>query len=296
MYTIYTDTSGTTSSSSASITGHWNTDSHYTTPGNTEMKVSTTDKGDGVINPSLYFRFVKSKFSKLQQQELSLRLNKLKKMIMASKEIKQQALYEQLSLQLAITVREQEALVAGCSMRVDKKVINKFIDRVTDKCVKLSILEEFPRTIPASVRDKLKKIQDIGIFDEYWVLYTDYTEEKQLKTNKSKIKEKDPILFGSFKFSPDTFYYITDWIDKYCDITMSKFIDAIQVDDPEFELDRIPDINDESVSSILQEVTNRYDRLKNTKADNYRDLMAEEDKERGKKPKKKSLIDRIRNK
>jgi hypothetical protein len=280
--------------SSSNLTGTWTDATEYTTPSGSQFSFKVDkEEPEGNINPALYFRFVKSKFKPIDQQELTLRFDKLQKLVLASKEINQQALYEQLSIQLAVTVREQEALVAGCGIKINTDTVEKFIGKVKDRCIKYTLLENFPRTIPSKVRDKIRTIQDLEIFDSYHVLYTDYTDEA-LKTNKDKIRERDPILFGSFKFLPKQLYYITDWVDKYCELTMSKLISEIQLDDPEFELDRIPDISDEYVCQILEEVKIRQERLDKTKPSNYKDLMEEEDKD-NKKPKKekKKLSEKI---
>ena len=39
-------------------------------------------------------------------------------------------------------------------------------------------------------------------------------------------KKRDPILFGLIKGSRKL-YYICDWIDEYCDLTLSQLIDKI---------------------------------------------------------------------
>lgn len=98
-----------------------------------------------------------------------------------------------------------------------------------------------------------------------------------VKTNKEKIREKDPILFGRFSFTPNTYYYITDWVDKYCDLTLVKLVDTLKVTDPEFELDFIPEIDDKYVKKIMQEVDDRVKRLSMTKPSNFVGLMREED-------------------
>ena len=192
------------------------------------------------INPKIYFKFVKSKLTKIEVDTLKKRLNKIRPLLVQAEEMKQQALFEALSNQLAVLVREQEAFAIGHEKRIHRKYIEKFMKKVEDRCIKFEPLASFPRVIPAKVREKIKRVQESGVFDEFHILYIDHTGE-ELKTNKQKIKEKDPILFGRFNFQPDVFYFIVDWIDKYCDLTLSKLIDELQIDDPEFELDLLPE-------------------------------------------------------
>ncbi|MDU7184950.1 MAG: hypothetical protein E6294_02830, partial [Klebsiella sp.] len=65
-------------------------------------------------------------------------------------------------------------------------------------------------------------------FDEFFIVFTDYTGEKEREVKKERI-EKDPILFGAFlneetKVVADRFYFLGDWIDEYCDLTLDKMI------------------------------------------------------------------------
>lgn len=121
-------------------------------------------------------------------------------------------------------------------------------------------------------------------------MYVDYTGEK-LKTNSDKIREKDPILFGVFSFQPDVLYYIVDWIDEYCDLTLDKLLTEIKIDDPEFELNAVPDIDDEYINSLIVDVKDRAKKLADTKASNYKDLLK---KEADEKIKRKEFRDKIK--
>jgi hypothetical protein len=232
---------------------------------------------DKKFSPEIFIKFVKSKLSSLEQLEVEFAINKMGRMLMAAKEIQQTALHEQLALRLAIAVREQEARAIGCGRSLNKTVIKKYITKVEDRVVKFDKFENFPRVVPAEVAAKIKAVQATAVFDEYHILYVDYTSET-LETNKRKIEKKDPVLFGCFSFQPDIMYFIIDWIDKYCDLTLSKLIGEIQVDDPEFKLDMIPQIDQSYVDKLIQEVIDRDARLRGTTPKNYKALMAEEDR------------------
>ena len=63
------------------------------------------------------------------------------------------------------------------------------------------------------------------------MLFTDYTKKKQniAKNGNAKTKEKDPIVFGAFidrtyktAMMSERIYYIADWVDEYCDLTLEK--------------------------------------------------------------------------
>lgn len=242
-------------------------------------KVTFKQSANQQISAKLYISYVKSKLTKLQQEKIKRRLAKLQKLVAYSQDMGQQALYEELTKEVAVLVRESEMDALGIKTFVDKNSIEKFKNQVKDRVIKLDTLENFPRVIPANVQRKLKGLKKSGIFDEYHILFVDYTDQK-LKTNKEKIREKDPILFGKLQYQPDRFYYIADWVDEYCDLTLNKMVDTIRLDDPEFELSKIEDIDQNRWDGIVNEVKERLDRLKNTNVNNYRDLMKEEEKKK----------------
>jgi hypothetical protein len=250
------------------------------TEAGTKTKLETKKTPEG-ISPKLYFSYVKSKLSTLEKKKLQERLKKLQGLVVQSKELDQQAMYEDLSRMLAVVVRESEALAVGVEKFILLEHVEKFKSKVKDKVIKFNRLEEFIRPIPAKQRAKIKAIKDKKIFDELWILYVDYTDEK-IKTNKEKIQEKDPVVFGKFAYAPDVLYFVCDWVDKYCDITLSKIVDTLKQDDQEFAPAKIGDIDEKFYSSIVSEVKTRHERLAITKRDNYRSLMAEEDKDRTK--------------
>lgn len=77
-------------------------------------------------------------------------------------------------------------------------------------------------------------IRQKNIFDKMYVVFTDYTGKVE-KTVQKERREKDPILFGTFQkigkrfnwnnsMINDRFYFLGDWEDEYCDLTMDKFL------------------------------------------------------------------------
>jgi hypothetical protein len=234
---------------------------------------------DKKFSPKIYFRFIKSKLTKIEQDLLREQLNKLKPMLIAANQSGQRALYEKLSVHAAVAIKEQEALAIGCGTRIPKKIIDRFIPKVVDKVVKFDLLANFPRPIPVKVRTRIAEVREKQVFDEFHILYVDYTEEAPLKTTAKKIREKDPILFGTFKFQPDVFYFIVDWVDKYCDITLSKVVETIQLEDPEYQLDMVPEVDEDYFNEIVKKVNKSHERLKKTNSRNFEELEAEENEE-----------------
>jgi hypothetical protein len=250
---------------------------------NVEIKVelNASDKG---ITPKFYFKIVKGKFKKLEREKLKAQLIKLRSLVKNAKEFNQQALYERFSEMIAVIARELEAEALGLTTYISKQDVDKYRSRVIEidgsKGNRISVnfekLEDFKRSIPKLPGDKIKRVKELNLFDTYHILHLDYTKEV-VKTNKEKIREKDPIVFGAYLYAPDRLYYICDWVDEFCDLTLDKFVDTLRLEDPEYELETSPDLDKEFLEQIKQEVLDRACRLKGTNPSNYRDNMKVED-------------------
>jgi hypothetical protein len=81
------------------------------------------------------------------------------------------------------------------------------------------------REVPDELVDVVDKTKDI--FDQFYVVFTDYTGKEERKVEKER-RDKDPILFGVFKNNTtvsDRFYFLGDWVDEYCDLTLDKMVE-----------------------------------------------------------------------
>lgn len=232
------------------------------------------------IHPKLIFKFVKSKLTKIEQAELKKKLDKLAPMLNYAKELQQSAIYEDCAKKILEIVREQEAATQGIETIIQKKDIEKLIYNVRDKVIKFKEFSEFPRVVPKKVRTVLKNLQTKKIFDNYMILYTDFSKpEEEIKSTKQKVKEKDPILFGVFNDTPNKLYFIIDWEDEYCDLTLDKLVDNLTELDPDYQVEEVPTITQAYIKELKEEIKKKHNRLINTNPSNYRELMAEEDKD-----------------
>ena len=107
-----------------------------------------------------------------------------------------------------------------------KEDIEKYIDDISKNTVKIIELENYEREIPDEIVEIIEKTKDI--FDKMYVLFTDYTGKITKEISKER-RDKDPILFGVFSDEKsraivDRFYYLGDWEDEYCDLTLEKMI------------------------------------------------------------------------
>ena len=259
--------SGFVSNSGTSIVSPSGTMANVVISGNGTIN----DGGKKGISATLYFKYVKSKLTKTQQKVLYSRLIKLKDLYDSANMCGQDGLADVLLTKLAITIREQEAVVCGYDKFILGADIKKFKGLVLDNNVSMCLLKNFPRPIPKKMITKIASAQSKGVFDEFHVLFLNPTNARTLPTQKEKIIEKDPIVFGKFSFD-DRYFYICDWIDEYCDLTLDKFCETMQKDSKlkeVYELGEVSTLTNRELSNIKDEVAASYERLKSANASNY---------------------------
>lgn len=100
-------------------------------------------------------------------------------------------------------------------------VHNKF---KTNLC--LTYIKNFVKIIPEEVTSLKKEADALKIFDNYVILHYDYSGDAVAETKEEEEKRKDPVLFGVIKGSKNL-YYIGDWVDDYCDLTLDAIIKKI---------------------------------------------------------------------
>lgn len=132
--------------------------------------------------------------------------------------------------------KENELIALGFDRFIYKDDLTYIIDKLNEKNTKniyFIELENYPRVIPNDVVEKIKTVKDRKIFDNYYVLYTDYTRKTQ---NTGERVRKDPIVFGAFsasnaegtiRYMSERMYYIADWVDEYCDLTLDRLLNVV---------------------------------------------------------------------
>lgn len=135
---------------------------------------------------------------------------------------------QKLNFLVDVLSKEEKLVELGITTFVYKDVIEDYIEGISNDVVKIVELSRYTREIPDEFVEIISKTKDI--FDEMYVVFTDYTGKEERKTKQER-RDKDPILFGCFKNSnivADRFYVLGDWIDEYCDLTLDKLIDQYQ--------------------------------------------------------------------
>lgn len=137
----------------------------------------------------------------------------------------QTALVEHLKFGLDTARTEAQMAAAGFDEYLEEEVVVRFA-KISPRGLDLIWLENFVRVIPDHVLDRKKKADEHGLFDNYVVLAYD-PESTAKKDTKAEIeRKKDPILFGLIE-NRRRLYYIGDWVDELCDLTLDQIADKL---------------------------------------------------------------------
>lgn len=205
------------------------------------------------ISAKLYFSYVKSKMGKVEKERFKKKAQKLQTLIKQAQDINQVGLAEQLGKRLQVIVAEMEMSVYGIDKWVDQSVIYKFKELVKDRTIDFVHLNNFPRTVPSAIRGKITKLQKAGIFDEFWVLFNNPKKE----VAKTLAQEKDPIVFGRLVSMPGRYYFVADWVDEYCDLTLDQFVDEIKKVDKDYLPTELPEIDENFIKETVKDVRSK---------------------------------------
>lgn len=127
--------------------------------------------------------------------------------------------------------KEREIVKMGIDTFVYYEDIEEYIDDVAKNVIKIIELERYERDIPDEAVEIVSQTKHL--FTQFYVVFTDYTGNAERKVEKER-REKDPILFGTFKDKnsnelPERFYFIADWEDEYCDLTLTRMVEEVRI-------------------------------------------------------------------
>lgn len=204
------------------------------------------------VTPKEYFDRIKSLRNTMQEEEIDTMYDSLLTMANTYKKTGQIEGLKKILFFLESLKNERQVLAAGIDTFVYRSDIEEYIENVSDQVVKIIELRNYEREIPADVIEALEKVQDF--FDEFYIVFTDYTGEAEKKVEKKR-REKDPILFGVFKDSKsdafvDRMYFIGDWIDEYCDLTLERMVNEFK------------DYNDKNIENRINSEQLTFEELK----------------------------------
>ena len=167
-------------------------------------------------------------------------INRIEKYLIAlhnAKAVGQTALYEKLVREMITNKYESFLAAEGYYHVVTEEQMVDFINK-TEKGIAIDYLSNFVRPIPADVIEKINKASELEVFDNYVIVHYDPDGKGRQDTAKEEYKKRDPIVFGVIAGS-SKLYYITDWIDDYCDLTLEKFVDTLKITKDDLVIDEI---------------------------------------------------------
>lgn len=136
------------------------------------------------------------------------------------------ALVEELEKNKEIKKFENQLIAHGMTRYISEKTLLKYVDHC-EKGLKLDFIKNFTRIIPNDIIEKKIKCDEIGLFDNYVILYYDPNNNSSKLTKKEQEKLKDPIIFGVIN-GTRKLYYIGDWKDEQCTLTFDDILKVIE--------------------------------------------------------------------
>lgn len=183
-----------------------------------------------VLSPAEYFGAIKERKNHITDKDLQNVYDNCLELLNKYKVTGQVKGMRKLLFHLECIEKEREIVKAGIDTFVYRDDIEYYIDNVADDVVKIIDIESYEREIPDEIVDIIAKYGKL--FDQLYIVFTDYTGEAERKVEEER-RSKDPILFGVFQDNQsrtviDRFYYLGDWIDEYCDLTLDKMVNESQ--------------------------------------------------------------------
>lgn len=190
-----------------------------------ENKEMTVEEKLAELTPTQYFDLLKDMKKTITDEDIENVLNNCLELAKKPKLTGQKKMAKKIYNQAQIILKESMAVKAGFNIYVLREDILYYIENIAKKVVKIIELENYERDIPDEVCDKIVQAQPY--FDEFFVVFTDYTGEAERTIAKEK-RDKDPILFGCIhhpereNIPTNRMYFIADWVDEYCDLTLEE--------------------------------------------------------------------------
>lgn len=206
-----------------------------------EGKVKTNTKG---IHPTLYFKYLKSKLSLLENKTFKSRMEKLEKLVDDFTRTGQEAMSESCIKQFLTLSREAAAYACGFKKFITDEHVDKFRYAMKGCTLQITPLKNFARVLPKKVAALARTCIEKKLFDDYVVFHLDSKGRKE--TEKERIERKrDPILFGKLEHS-EKYYFIIDWEDSEDDLRFSDIVEKLALKGEDITLSKNPKFEGEA--------------------------------------------------
>jgi hypothetical protein len=222
-----------------------------------------------MIDPDVYFRQLKDSSQNINLNDLE----KLKEILNIKKRetylTRQDQLLRRLDFTYQVVLKEIDLIQKwGITKAISYENLKTGINNIEGKAIKIVELRNYIRDIPKEVINLIHKLKEAKVFDEYYIVFTDYTTETSKVVEKERQK-KDPILFGAFLDDKikgnlgihERLYFLADWEDEYCNLTYDKLLQANIKKGYDFNIDLVKNINekhiDKYINKLIEQDNNR---------------------------------------
>lgn len=195
------------------------------------------EEGKEPIDVLEFFRLVKLTTEQSEQDYID-RSQPYLLAIEKAKEMGQQALIDKYLARMFVAKYESILRAEGFDKSITEEQVVSFA-RKSVKGLSLTYIKNYTRSIPDEIIEKKKKADELYVFDNYCVLHYDPEKKGYAMTAKEKETERqrkaDPILFGMIE-NCRKLYYIGDWVDEYCDLTLEQFLKESGLTEKDIEI------------------------------------------------------------
>jgi hypothetical protein len=208
-----------------------------------EIKREKNKKKISILELKMFFDNLKSNVSELNISNINEIISKYDSVLSKAKSNKQIALIERLEDYIEILKSELILTTSEFNKFLDERDVILFYEKASKHekyktNLGLTYIQNFVKLIPNEITELKMKAEELKVFDNYVILHYDYDGKSVDDTKAEKERKKDPILFGVIKNSK-RLYYIGDWIDNYCDLTLDVLIKTIGVNEKQLNQETI---------------------------------------------------------
>lgn len=184
----------------------------------------------GELSPSDYFEILKGRRKTITDEELLQFYDNALSLVNKYKITGQVEGIKKLIFLIETVEKEREIVKLGINTFVYREDVEDYIDHIAKDVVKIIDLERYEREIPDEIVEFVAQTKHL--FSKFYVVFTDYTGKAERRVVRER-RAKDPILFGTFqdaetKTLVERFYFLGDWEDEYCDLTLGRMVAEIK--------------------------------------------------------------------
>lgn len=197
------------------------------------LRIHNKEKTSGTIDPLRILLSVRGSLPEIQ--DYVARVATYDAVIQQAKTAGQKARMEHL-LKARQTVQFESMLIAaGFKQYLSEAQVIDFALKC-QKGLRLDWIANFTRPIPDGVVAKKTEADALKVFDNYVILHYDPKGQAFALTVEQAKAKKDPILFGMID-GVRKLYFIGDWKDDECDLTMEEIAKVLGNPASEIRLD-----------------------------------------------------------